>query len=231
MKTLIFLAMSLAITSLKAQQDSTENKWSFTESKKIIKITPFDILNKVPMIGADMEFTYTDEINLQVGMAIVPSYLQTSVGSEQGDFKRLSGYNLRGESRFYILKKPNRYLAAGFNFRHLVIKSNVPVGMESSTNNPQQQQDFAYFVNTPMRFHRFNSNINVKWGFQKPMGKNFVFDFYLGLALNRIGVQSFSKIPEGGVVTNDWSNMFTLKDNYKTSNIRPIIGFKIGYKL
>lgn len=231
MKTLIILTMSLIASSLYAQQDSTENTWSFAESKKIIKLTPFDILNKVPMIGADLEFTYTDEINFQIGMAIVPSYLQTSVGSEQGDFKRLSGYNLRGESRFYILKKSNRYLAAGFNFRHLVIKSNVPVGMESSTSNPQQQQDFAYFVNTPMRFHRFNSSINLKWGFQKPLGKNFLFDFYLGLALKRVGVQSFSKIPQGGVVPNNWSNEFTLKDNYKHSTLSPIIGFKIGYKL
>ena len=231
MKTLILITLSLVSTVAFSQADSTNNNWSFAESNKIIKITPFDILNKVPMLGADLEFTYTDDINFQVGVAIIPSYLQTTVGSEMGDFDRLSGYNLRGESRFYILRKPNHYLAAGAEFRHLVIKSIVPVGMDASTVNPQQQQDFAYFVNTPMRFHRFNTKVSIKWGFQKPLGDNFVFDFYAGLAIKRVGVQSFSKIPEGGVVSQNWSNNFTLVDNFKTSNISPTVGFKLGYKL
>jgi len=232
MKTILLLTLALATLNGLAQTDSstTTPEWNFKDSKKIIKITPGDILSRTSMLGADLEFTYQDDISFQLGAALLPSYLQTTVGSEEGDYDRLAGYNLRGESRFYILKKPNHYLAAGIEFRHLIIKSNVPVGMEATQPNPQQQ-DFAYFVNTQMRFHRFNSDLTAKWGFQRTFATDFVFDFYAGLGLKNVSVQSFSKIPEGGIVSNNWSTEFTLVDNFKKSNIRPTVGFKLGYIL
>lgn len=235
MKNLILFAIVIIANNSYSQTDSLKAssepiEWNFRDSKKIIKVSPGNIFSQIPMFGADLEFTYKNDISFQVGAAIIPSFFQLQVGDLLNDFDRLSGYNLRGESRFYILKKPNHYLAAGVNFRHLIIKDDVPVGMNAVGENPQQQ-DFEYFINTKMRFHRFNTDVNLKWGFQRTFAKHFVFDFYAGLSLNTIGVQSFSKIPSGGIVADNWNNQFTLVDNFRESNIRPLIGFKFGYKL
>lgn len=235
MKNLILLTIALATNYSYSQADSLNTssepiEWNFQDSKKIIKVSPGNIFSQISMFGADLEFTYKDDISFQVGAALVPSFFQTMVGKRTNDFDRLSGYSLRGESRFSIFKKPKYYLAAGISFRHLIIKDNVPVGINAVGENPQQQ-DFEYFINTKMRFHRFNTDLSFKWGFQRTFFKNLVFDFYTGLGLYRVGVQSFSKIPTGGILANNWNNQFTLVDNFRESNIRPLVGFKLGYKL
>ena len=132
MKNLILFAIVIIASNSYSQTDSLKTssepvEWNFRDSKKIIKVSPGNIFSQIAMFGADLEFTYKNDISFQVGAAIVPSFFQIQVGDLLNDFDRLSGYNLRGESRFYILKRPNHYLAAGFNFRHLIIKDNFAV--------------------------------------------------------------------------------------------------------
>ncbi len=229
MKNLALLLVCFVFTTVQAQ--TGEPKYNFRDSDKIIKVDFTDIFSTIPTLGIDVESRVNEEISLQYGVGIIPSYFQPWVGDRQNDFDRLTGYQLRTEGRAYIFKKPTRYLAADLTFRHLVIRENdVPVGMDP-TENPNGIDDFAYFVNTKMRFHQFNTSLALKWGFQRNLGDNFVFDLNVGLRLNNINVQSRSKLPTGGILPDDWNNRLTLVDNYRDSNVRPTVAFKIGYRL
>jgi len=229
MKYLTFLLLLISGQALIAQDEAAA--YNFKDSDKILKVDFAHVFSSTPTLGFDLESRVHDEMSFQFGAGILPSYLQPWVGNRQNDFDHLRGYTIRGEIRLYVLNKPNRYIAPEVSFKHLIIRDReVPVGMEP-LDNPNGVDDFAYFVNTDMRFHQFNAGFGLKWGFQKDLGEHFVFDFSAGLRINKINVQSFSKIPEGGILPTNWNNNITLVDNYRRSNIRPTIGFKFGYKL
>jgi hypothetical protein len=82
-----------------------------------------------------------------------------------------------------------------------------------------------------MVFHRFTTFLDLKYGYQFVADNNFVFDMYVGLSLRNINVQSYSEIPEGGVVPNRfWGLGWTLEDNHNSVYPTPIVGFKLGFK-
>ena len=229
--TLIAILMSVLSFSQNDSLDraNSAKSYDFSSSSKIIKVSPLEIFSRIPTFSVDLETRIDEDVSLQFGFGVIPSFAQILVGQNSNKFDRLRGYNLRGESRFFILKKANRYISAGFSLRHIVIRDVVPVGMEPFVDSPQQQ-DFAYFVNTPMKFHRFNTEFSTKFGIQKTFSKNFVADFFIGIRLIKINVQSFSKVPDGGIVAPNWNNNFTLTDNFRDSKIRMTAGFKVGYK-
>ena len=234
MKT-IFIILSILTSSFVFSQNKV--KYNFLTSEKIIKIDFNDFFSQTPTVGVDIESKVNDELSLQFGFGVLPSFIQPLVGSDDNRYNHLRGYQLRAESRFYIFKKSTRYIAADIQFRHLIVKDNdVPVGMDLY-KNPNGIDEFAYFIDTKMKFHQFKTSLAVKWGFQKDLGEKFVFDFNIGLRINKINVQSFSKLPSGGTLQANWNdninfgNNLTLIDNYRRSNIRPTIGFKFGYRL
>lgn len=211
-------------------QTNTE-KYNFSDSEKIIKVDIGDIFSRMPTLGLYVESKYNEDVSFQFGAGIIPSYFQPWVSNEDNDFDHLIGYKLSAESRFYVLKKPTRYLSVGIDFQHLIIRDrDVPIGMDLF-ENPNGGNEYAYFVNSDMRFHQFNSTLTAKWGFQKNLGERFVFDFYLGMRIKTTNVQSRSKIPTGGILEQNWNNRIVLFDDYKNSNIQPTLGFKLGYKL
>ncbi|MFK8037539.1 MAG: hypothetical protein AB8B74_04565 [Crocinitomicaceae bacterium] len=210
---------------------NTFEDYSFKDSKKIVKINLGDIFSTTPAIGLYVESKVNEDVSLQFGAGIIPSFFQPWVGNRVNDFDQLRGYQLSAESRFYVFKKPTRYIAAEVDFRHLIIRDrNVPIGVDVF-ENPNGPDEFAYFLNTDMRFHQFNTGLTVKWGFQKHLGENFTFDFNLGMRLSTTNVQSRSIIPAGGTLQETWNNRLTLVDNFKRSRTLPNIGLKIGYRL
>ena len=229
MKHLAILLALIISPMVMAQEDVPA--YNFYDSEKILKVDFSNVFSSIPTVGLDLETKVHEELSLQFGAAIIPSYLQPWVGNRQNDFDHLRGYRLRGEGRFYVLKKPTRYIASELAFRHLIIRQyDVPVGMEP-LDNPSGVDDFAYFVNTDMRFHQFNASFTLKYGIQKNLGQHFVYDVNVGMRINKINVQSNSELPEGGILPIDWNNNLTLIDNYRRSNIRPTFEFKLGYKL
>ncbi|MFK8045863.1 MAG: hypothetical protein AB8B72_10220 [Crocinitomicaceae bacterium] len=243
MKFTSFIIAICATVQLSAQ-DATP-KYNFMDSEKIIKLDLGGLFNRTPMIGLEVESMVDEQMSLQFGAGIIPSFFQPTVGNNSNNnfteifgnnmnnngFDNLRGYRLSAELRFYAFKKPTRYLATGINFRHLIIRDrDVSVGMEPFDNG-FGQIEYAYFKNTDMRFHQFRSAIEVKYGFQKNMGTNFVIDFNMGLRLRTTNVQSGSDLPEGGSLASTWNNGFILFDNYKRSGIAAVIGLKIGYRL
>ena len=227
--SILFALFFITTVNGQTNTDSTKSveKWSFSKAPKIIKFSPLDIFSVVPTLGLDMEVGIRKGLSFQVGTGVVLPYLQFITRSNFNDYSRMGGYLLRGEGRVYMPVKTNRYVAIGLSFRHLRIKGDVPIGMEGFVNT-NGQQDFAYFINTPMIFHRFNTKIDAKLGFQKSFVNGLVFDFYLGLSIRTTAVQSFTKIPEGGQIP-DQGGVWNLRDNLHNNYLTPILGFKLGF--
>lgn len=222
------LSISILFGQAVNETDSTTtDRNAFNGAKRIVKFSPFDLFSAVPTFGADMEFFEKNGAALQVGVAAIPSTFQILASDAFSGYDRMSGYRLRAEGRLYMPKRPNRYMAFGLSFRHIIIRDEIAVGMEG-TDGDWGQRNYAYFINTPMTFHRFNTNYEVKFGYQKLMGKTLIMDFYTGLSIRNINVQSRSEIPVGGEIP-DQGGVWTLHDNYKLTYPTPIIGFKIGF--
>jgi len=205
----------------------TAEPWTWSNATKFVKFTPLDVFSFVPTLGFDYEVKMKNETSLQAGIGYIPSFLQIVAGEAFNDYTWMRGYRLRLEGRLFMPVRTNQYLAFGASFRHLIIKDEVALGMEAFTDN-QGQTDFAYFVNTPMVFNRFNTNFDLKYGFQREFGDVFIVDFYMGLSLRNINVQSTTKIPDGAEVPPS-RGMWTLVDNHKLTYPIPIFGFKIGF--
>lgn len=216
-------------TFAQVSSDSTKNAepWTYQKANKVYKFSPLDVFSVIPTFGMDLELELKKSFAVQGGVGIIPSFMQYLANENFNDFDRMGGYKLRAEGRMYMPVRTNRYLAFGVSFRHLIIRDEVPIGMEG-TENEWGQQDFAYFINTPMLFNRFNTNYELKLGFQRVFGGNIAFDFYTGLSIRTINVQSSSEIPEGGSIPEQ-RGMWRLEDNYKFTYPTPIIGFKFGF--
>lgn len=207
--------------------NASSEPWTFKGAQKIIKISPLDIFSVVSTLGLDVEMKLKNRSSLQIGAAVVPSFMQVLAGEEFNAYDRMGGYKLRAESRFYTPNFSKFYFAAGISFRHLIIRDEVAIGMEGVSNGVFEEPDFAYFVNTPMVFNRFNSNIDAKWGLQLETEGNFAFDFYCGLSFRTVFVQTNSTIPEGGRIA-EMRGAWTLNDNHRFFYPIPIFGVKIG---
>lgn len=201
--------------------------WTWSNATKFVKFTPLDVFSVVPTLGLDYEVKMKNETSLQAGIGYIPSFLQIMSGEGFNDYTWMRGYRLRLEGRLFMPVRTNQYLAFGASFRHLIIKDDVALGMEAFTDN-QGQTDFAYFVNTPMVFNRFSTNFDLKYGFQREFSNVFIVDFFMGLSLRNINVQSNTKIPDGAQVPPD-RGAWTLVDNHKLTYPIPIMGFKIGF--
>ncbi len=234
---IMILLFSCAFSNAQGDNDSTVTKdsWSFKTAEKRLKFSPLEVFSIIPTFGADLEVKMTDEIRLQTGAAYIIPGFQYIAGSSDGVFDKMGGYKLRAESRFHVFRKPNRYFSTELSFRHLIIRDEVGIGMEPSTQADEwgwEETNYAYFINTDMLFHRFNTRIEFKYGFEKTWENGFCFDMYTGISIRRTNVQSNSKIPEGGTNPGAWNEMqWTLEDNFTRGYATPIIGFKMGFIL
>lgn len=229
MKRLLGFLSFLVFTQSFAQDSTSaevEEPWTFRSAEKIIKISPLNLMSFVPTVGLDLEVQLKERRSIQVGAAIIPTFMQVLTLEEFNGYESMGGYHLRGEGRFYTPSFPKFYYAAGFYFRHLIIRDDVPIGMEGVTDE-FGQSTFAYFKNTPMVFNRFNTNLDIKWGVQLRSNEKLAFDFYCGLSLRNVWVQSSSSIPEGGMVPEQQGS-WRLVDNHTMFYPIPIAGIKIG---
>ena len=233
MKKGLFIGWLLfSFAAFAAEGDSTQTKneaqeWSFATAQKRIKFSPFELFSAVPTLSVDLDMEMKEGIRLQGGFGLIPSFMQPSSGglSEQ-QFNWMGGYKMRAESKFFVLRKPNRYISTELTFRHLLIRDNVSIGMEGDGNG-----NFAYFMDERMTFNRFNTQFAFKWGFEKEWDSGFLIDFYTGLAARQVFVQSGQ--PEAnGEVMGDWNAFnWSLVDNHKMSYVTPIFGLRLGFKI
>tara|TARA_Y100000385_G_scaffold282283_2_gene336472 strand:- start:576 stop:839 length:264 start_codon:yes stop_codon:yes gene_type:complete len=79
-----------------------------------------------------------------------------------------------------------------------------------------------------MLFNRINTNLDVKFGFQKIKRGGLVLYFYTGLSIRTVQVRTNSELPVGGDFT-DQGGVWTLRDNYNLTYPTPILGLKIGF--
>lgn len=237
MKPLLIILMFSSCALLSAQEltpskDSTLAEWSFKTAEKKIKFSPLDVISVIPTLGADIEVTKRKDLGLQAGVGIILPGIQFFDNLSNNSFNRMNGYKLRFESRFYSFRKPTQYFGVELCFRHLIIDQTVGIGMEPSTQINQfgeQQQSYAYFIDTDMIFHRFNTYLNAKFGFQKITKGGALIDLYAGLSLRKIITRTWSEIPEGGAIPANNSTIFmNLGDKISRSYITPIVGLKIG---
>lgn len=225
---LFTLFIGLAATG-QATNDSVriEEPWTLQNAEKIMKFSPLDAFSAIPTFGADLEVKTKNSTSIQFGAAVIPSFFQYLANDNFSDFDRMGGYRLRSEGRIYMPVKTERYFAFGFSFRHLFLSGTVPFGMEG-VDGEWGQREYAYFVNAPMRFHRFNFNTDFKFGVQKKTKNNLVFDFYTGLSIRNVRVRTWSDVPEGGEFT-ETGGIWTLRDGHRFVYPTPIVGFKLGF--
>lgn len=240
MKKLAIIMILFSCAPVVAQEggvpnDSLDVPWSFHGTPKILKFSPLEIFSAVPTFGADLEVKMTDNISLQGGAGAILPMFQPMSGQGTNNFDKMGGYKLRVESRFYIFKKPTRYFSSELSFRHLIIRDEIGVGMEPTTNVDEwgwETENYAYFINTPMVFHRFNTYVTFKYGIQKSWSNGFVLDMYTGLSIRNTTVRSWSDIPEGGTIPWTWNTPeWTLEDGFRRAYVTPIIGIKLGFGL
>lgn len=239
MKTIVCIFAMFSCAQLSAQEihptgpDSVTTPWTFAAAQKNIKFSPFDLFSAVPTVGADLEVSLKDNIRLQGGAAVILPGLQFTGMTNASMFDKMGGYRLRAESRFFSFKKPTRYFATELSFRHLIIKDNIGIGMEPSTQINEwgvEQQTFAYFVKTDMVFHRFNTTFNLKYGYEKTFANGFVIDLYAGLSMRKIYTRTWTDIPEGGTIPAINQGFgWNLGDKVSNMYITPIVGLKLGF--
>jgi len=212
-----------------AETDSIDSvePWTWANATKYVKFSPLDVFSVVPTFGIDYEVKMKNGSGLQAGIAGVPPTLQILAGEAFNGYDKMGGYKLRFEGRAYMPVKTNRYISAGLSFRHLIIRDVVAVGMEEVIGE-FGQSTFAYFMNVPMVFNRFNTHFEFKYGFQKVIQNSVVIEMYMGLSLRSIRVQSNSEIPLGAGLP-DQRGLWTLADGHKLTYPVPIFGFKFGF--
>lgn len=220
-----FCAVNAQITDSTSIQEN--DPWSLKTAEKYWKFSPFDIFSVVPTFGTDVEVRVNKTFSFQAGIGVIPTFFQFLQNEELGGYDRMGGYKLRAEGRVYMPYKTNRYLALGLSFRHVIIKDEVAIGMEPFTTE-WGGRAFAYFQNTPMLFNRFNTNLDLKFGFQKIKAGGLVLDFYTGLSLRAVQVRSNSEVPDGGDIPPQ-QGVWTLTQNHNLTYPTPIVGFKIGF--
>lgn len=201
--------------------------FSLKTADKYWKFSPLDIFSAVPTFGTDVEVKVNETFAFQAGLGIVPTFFQFMANDELGGYDRMGGYKVRGEGRVYMPVKTNRYLAIGLSVRHIIIRDDVAIGMEPFTNQ-WGGTEFAYFQETQMLFNRVNTNLDLKFGFQKIKPGGLVLDFYTGLSVRAVQVRSNSEIPAGGDFPDN-RGVWTLTNNHNLTYPTPIIGFKIGF--
>ncbi len=207
-----------------------ENTWTWKSATKVIKMNPFELMSAVPTIAADFELKLPGGfVSLQTGMGLTPDYLQPMSGSTDAQFSQMNGYNLRLEPRFFLFTGKHHYLSAEIYFRHLIIKDEIPVGMEGTTDE-WGTPTYAYFINTDMLFHRFNSRLNLKYGVQHIFKNGFVLETYTGLSLRKTVVLSNSDFPDGGEPQGGRNGFeWNLVDGHTNQYFTPVFGVKLGF--
>ena len=222
----IILLFHVSTVALYGQADSIPEPWSWKSAEKIVKISPLDFFSAIPTIGADVEVKMPESASLQAGVGVIPSFLQYLSAGNFNDYDRMGGYRLRTEGRIYLPDNENRYMALGLTFRHLIIRDIFAVGMEGVTNE-MGVQEFAYFKNVPMVFHRFNTFVEAKFGTQFPV-RNGVLDLYGGLSIRSVKVRTWSDVPAGSDMP-ERRGLWTLRDGHRMTYPTPIIGLKLGF--
>jgi len=243
MKFVILLIVALgAIAPALGQTE----KYYFRSSDKIVKLNISEVFSLIPTFGIEVESQFKEKSALLFGVGIIPSFFQPLVGTQSNftnggfnNFNAFNGYDYLGGyqfafgGRFYAFKKSTRYVSFGAHFRHLIIRDkDVLYGVEPIGEvNQWNAQQFNYNQIVDMLFHQFRVSWVGKVGFQRNVGSHFVLDFNLGARLETTAVQTRSEAPEDGTLIRTWNMRLTLQDNYKSTRIMPVMGFKIGYRL
>lgn len=197
----------------------------FWRMERNLKFSPFDIFSAVSTIGADLEMVLKPGLSFQYGAAIIPSFLQFTVGDQQQQFNWMNGYRLRFESRFSGFKRKRLYTSTELSFRHLIINDQASIGMEGDGNG-----NFAYFIVNETTFNRFSTQFNIRLGFQYVFKNRFVLDFFGGFSFRYNFVfASESTIPEDGEVQFNWNRLeWNLTDGNAFGYAVPITGIRLG---
>ncbi len=229
--TLLFVVSSCLVFSQTADNETdslrSAEPWTWANATKYVKFSPLEVFSVVPTFGIDYEVKMKNGSGLQAGIAGIPPTLQILAGEAFNGYDKMGGYKLRFEGRAYMPVKTNRYISGGISFRHLIIRDIVAVGMEEVIGE-FGEPTFAYFMNVPMVFNRFNTHFEFKYGFQKVIDNSVLIEMYMGLSLRSVRVQTNSELPTGSGVP-DQRGMWTLTDGHKLTYPVPIFGFKFGF--
>lgn len=229
--TLLFMVSSCLVFSQAADNETdslrSAEPWTWANATKYVKFSPLEVFSVVPTFGIDYEVKMKNGSGLQAGIAGIPPTLQILAGEVFNGYDKMGGYKLRFEGRAYMPIKTNRYISGGISFRHLIIRDIVAVGMEEVIGE-FGEPTFAYFMNVPMVFNRFNTHFEFKYGFQQVVGNAVVIDMYMGLSLRNIHVLSNGEIPNGAGFP-DQRGIWTLVDGHSLTYPVPIFGFKFGF--
>lgn len=229
--TLLFVVSSCLVFSQTADNETdslrSAEPWTWANATKYVKFSPLEVFSVVPTFGIDYEVKMKNGSGLQAGIAGIPPTLQILAGEAFNGYDKMGGYKLRFEGRAYMPVKTNRYISGGISFRHLIIRDIVAVGMEEVIGE-FGEPTFAYFMNVPMVFNRFNTHFEFKYGFQKVIDNSVLIEMYMGLSLRSVRVQTNSELPNGSGFP-DQRGMWTLTDGHKLTYPVPIFGFKFGF--
>ena len=183
--SLLFVVSSCLVFSQTADNETdslrSAEPWTWANATKYVKFSPFDVFSVVPTFGIDYEIRMKNGTGLQAGIAGIPPTLQILAGEAFNGYDKMGGYKLRFEGRAYMPVKTNRYISGGISFRHLIIRDIVAVGMEEVIGE-FGEPTFAYFMNVPMVFNRFNTHFEFKYGFQKVIQNSVLLEMYMGLS-------------------------------------------------
>jgi hypothetical protein len=232
MRYLLSTFLVFCFCSVNAQSSDTvstklDETWRLKTAKKYWKFSPFDVISILPTFGTDVEVQLNERRSFQVGIGVIPKFTKGFLNQFSG-FDGMFGYRLRGESRFKVPDKGNRYLAIGLSFRHLIVKDEIFVGMDPFMND-WGTTNYVYFQRFDVSANRFNINIDLKYGFQKIKTAGYVLDFYAGLSVRSLVIRGKSDIPDGGHSFNVQRGMWTIAENYNLIYPTPIAGVKIGF--
>jgi hypothetical protein len=131
--------------------------------------------------------------------------------------ENIYGFKTNSELRFYMDKDPafplnGFYLAPAFVFQYTRAERSQTVDSGEKNN---------YDVN------RYFTALNIKFGFQTPIWKNFLFDMLVGGGIQYIHSRSINKEPENA------SEKFYFNTEYDSGSgwvIGPALSLNLGYR-
>lgn len=213
MKRFVFVILSIVIVQFGfGQQDSVALK---SYQRTIWKFCPLSLIDLTPSVQFGVEYPLKEKYTMQHQLGYISNFWFSDLDANNKTY----GGRFKTELRRYIGERKrsqiDRYFALDFMYKYLYKKDERFFWRYSSAF----QEQIAYHTDKHV------VAVHLKFGFQEPLGKHMVFDYFLGAGIRHI--YNISDIPDDAVVFDEW----LWWDDYDGGYFMPsfALGFKIGF--
>lgn len=216
----VFLILCLLPLYGQAQLDSAMVEG--TPYDRILKFSPFSLIDPIPSIQFAYEWQFKDRMSFQHEAGYITEIL------EQKNLRNVRGLRLRNEFRYYIDQLgeglEGTYFAPEFLFIHMRNVRNASFGMDCT-----DIYDCNYYQYLDYTVQKQVYALHLKAGYQEQFLNRFVYDIYAGLGFRHVWVKETDKPDSFSWDDSDWFEFRKREGNYNLPSVS--LGFKIGYVL